>query len=185
MDDEAPRGRRVLWQLLALVAVVLLTVAADQAAKRSVERHLRGRPPIEVLPGFDLRYARNPGAAWGLLADTREAFRRPFFVGVSIAAMAFVLVIFFRAADDQRRLRVALALILGGAAGNFLDRMLHGHVIDFVDWHVRLLGRVRHWPTFNIADAAITIGVLLIALEILPRRVPAGNTGTEGSTPPP
>jgi signal peptidase II len=66
--------------------------------------------------------------------------------------------------------RAALPLVLGGALGNLVDRLAHGYVIDFIDVHVSLLGREYHWPTFNVADAAITVGVALLALDLVPRR---------------
>jgi len=139
---------------------------------------------VSVMPGFDLRYARNPGAAWGLLSDVSERYRRPFFVGVSILAMAFIVFTYTRAGQEQRRLRLALALILGGAVGNFIDRMAYGYVVDFVDWHARMFGRVRHWPTFNIADAGITVGVLLLALDLFPRRAPSVQAAEPPAEPP-
>jgi lipoprotein signal peptidase len=165
----SPRANPLFRRVALLVAVSALVIVADQATKRVVEQSIRGRT-VRVMPGFDLRYARNPGAAWGLLADVRERYRRPFFIGVSVLAMAFIVFTYSRASQEQRRLRLALALILGGAIGNFIDRMAYGYVVDFVDWHARLFGRVRHWPTFNIADAGITVGVLLLALDIFPRR---------------
>jgi lipoprotein signal peptidase len=159
----------LLRRIALLLVISSLVVLADQVTKRVVDANLRGRT-VRVLPGFDLRYARNPGAAWGLLADVSERYRRPFFVGVSILAMAFIVFTYGRASQEQRRLRLALALILGGAIGNFIDRLAYGYVVDFVDWHARLLGRIRHWPTFNVADAGITVGVLLLALDLFPRR---------------
>jgi lipoprotein signal peptidase len=177
VEPEAPppprpstssRARR----LALLLVVASLVIVADQVTKHLVEREVRGRV-VHVMPGFDLRYARNPGAAWGLLADVRETYRRPFFIGVSILAMAFIVFTYSRATAEQRRLRLALALILGGALGNFIDRMTYGYVVDFVDWHARLLGRTRHWPTFNIADAGITVGVILLAFDLFPRRARA------------
>lgn len=158
-------------RLVLLVAVCAFVVLTDQVTKRAVEGSVRGRT-VHVMPGFDLRYARNPGAAWGLLANVSETYRRPFFVGVSLLAMAFIVFTYSRAAFEQRRLRLALALILGGAIGNFIDRLAYGYVVDFVDWHARLFGRMRHWPTFNVADAGITVGVLLLALDLFPRRKP-------------
>ncbi|HEY3360127.1 MAG TPA: signal peptidase II [Polyangia bacterium] len=173
MDEAArPARSRGLRRYLLLVVIVAAVVADDQATKRYVERNLRGRV-VRVMPGFDLRYVRNPGAAWGLFADVRERVRRPFFAGVSVLAMAFILLTYSRAASEQRRLRVALALVCGGAAGNFIDRVSYGYVVDFIDWHVHLMGRPHHWPTFNVADAAITLGVLMIALELIPARAPA------------
>jgi signal peptidase II len=175
MDEpDAPaapstRAHPLLGRLVLLLAVAAAVVLADQVTKQLAERHVRGRT-VRVMSGFDLRYARNPEAAWGLLADVGERYRRPFFVGVSILAMAFIVFTYARAGREQRRLRLALALILGGAIGNFIDRMAYGYVVDYVDWHARLFGRMRHWPTFNVADAGITVGVLLLAFDLFPRR---------------
>jgi signal peptidase II len=186
MDDAvaSPSRARAARRHVLFALIVAAVVADDQILKRLVERDLAGRA-VRVAPGFDLRYARNPGAAWGLMADVRESVRRPFFLSVSLLAMAFVFYTYTRADATQRRLRLALALVFGGAAGNFIDRIAYGYVIDFVDWHVRLSGRDRHWPTFNIADAAITIGVILLAVEMWPRRAaaPAGADAPGGEPP--
>jgi lipoprotein signal peptidase len=192
---EMPRPRPRAGRLVLLLAVAATVVLADQVTKRLAERHVRGSI-VRVMPGFDLRYARNPGAAWGLFADMSERSRRPFFVGVSILAMTFIVFTYTRASQEQRRLRLALALVLGGAIGNFIDRMAYGYVVDFIDWHARLFGRMRHWPTFNVADAGITVGVLLLALDIFPRRArsevvierveePRGERAAGGDSPEP
>lgn len=124
-----------------------------------------------VIDGFwSFRYVENPGAAWGLLANASEAVRVPFFIVVSIAAMALILGFFRKLEDHQRLLIFGLSLVFGGAIGNFIDRLHQSYVIDFIDWYV---GRY-HWPTFNVADAAITVGVGLLlsdwALEVLRER---------------
>jgi lipoprotein signal peptidase len=188
VEPEAPAPpsqtmRPLFRRVVLLLTVSVLVVLADQVTKRMAERDLRGHT-VNVTPGFDLRYARNTGAAWGLLADVSERYRRPFFVGVSVLAMAFIVFTYARSPEEQRRLRLALALILGGAIGNFIDRMAYGYVVDFVDWHARLFGRMRHWPTFNVADAGITAGVLLLALELFPRRAPSVEA-VEPPAPPP
>lgn len=126
---------------------------------------------VPVVDGFwSFRYIENPGAAWGLLANASEAVRVPFFIVISLAAMALILVFFRRLEDHQRLLIFGLSLVFGGAIGNFIDRLHLNYVIDFIDWYV---GRY-HWPTFNVADAAITAGVGLLladwALEVLRER---------------
>ena len=120
---------------------------------------------ITVVPDFfHFRYTRNPGAAFGLMANRDSSFRRPFFIGVSILAIVIIMFIFRKVEDDQHLLIWSLGLIVGGAIGNFIDRLAYGWVIDFIDWHYY---REFTWPTFNIADAAISIGVGLMALEIV------------------
>jgi signal peptidase II len=132
------------------------------------------REPVIVFEQFwHFRYAENPGAAWGLFAGLPDGFRQLFFVVVTVAALAFIGVTYHRAPLQQRLLRVSLALVAGGAFGNLLDRLLRGYVIDFIDWHWRNDPSLR-WPTFNIADSAISVGVVLMILEsFLPRKVAA------------
>ncbi len=120
-------------------------------------------PTVPFVDGFwNWRYVENPGAAWGLLASAPEGLRRPFFYAVSLGAIGFILWFFRRIGDGQRLLIVALSLVMGGAIGNFIDRLHLAYVIDFVDWYV---GRT-HWPTFNFADAAITSGVGLLIVDM-------------------
>lgn len=120
------------------------------------------RRAVVVVPGFwNHKYVENPGAAWGLLAGVDERIRVPFFHLVSLAAIAFILLFYRRLESDQRLLAVALALVLGGAVGNYIDRIARNYVIDFIDWH----WRSQHWPTFNVADAAISVGVVLMLAD--------------------
>jgi signal peptidase II len=131
---------------------------------------------IAVIDDFwHFRYAENPGAAWSFLADAPEWFRQPFFLLVSLTAMVFIVVYFRRTTETQRILRVALALVFGGAVGNFLDRARLGYVIDFIDWHWY---DKATWPTFNIADACISVGVGLMVLDMIltPKPSTAGAT---------
>lgn len=121
-------------------------------------------PEVKVIDGFwSWRYAENKGAAWSLFAGTGDAFRVPFLVGVSILAVIFIVNFVRKLEEDQRMLLIALSLICGGALGNLIDRIYLGYVIDFIDWYV---GRA-HWPTFNVADAAISVGVGLIGLNMI------------------
>jgi signal peptidase II len=124
-----------------------------------------------VIPGFwqDL-YTQNRGAAWGFLARAGEQFRVPFFYLVSLAAVIFIFTYYRKLSVHQRYLQVALALVLGGAIGNALDRVLRGYVIDFIDWHLNdpaWHSPSHHWPTFNVADSGISVGLALLLLEAL------------------
>lgn len=124
---------------------------------------LRGQQ-VSVFDAFwHYRYVENPGAAWGLLSQSYSAWRTPFFLCVSMGAMAFIVLCHRRAAPEQRALRVGLAMVFGGAIGNFIDRVRLGYVIDFIDWHY--YDKVT-WPTFNVADAAITAGVAILLLDL-------------------
>jgi signal peptidase II len=128
------------------------------------ERGLSDPRYAVVIPGFwQNLYAQNRGAAWGFLARAGEQFRVPFFYLVSIAAVIFIFTYYRKLAVHQRYLQIALALVLGGAVGNALDRLLRGYVIDFIDWYAR----DYHWPTFNVADSCISVGLALLLLEAL------------------
>ncbi len=122
-----------------------------------------------VVPGFfHFRYQTNPGAAWGLFSDYPPEFRRPFFITITILAILFIIYLFsFRVETEHRQMVWALSLILGGALGNFLDRLRMDYVVDFIYWFVHIGGRSHSWPTFNVADVAISVGVVLIAIEVL------------------
>jgi len=154
------------YAFLALVSI--LSLAADIASKSWAERHLDGYPGVvEVWKNhLTLILARNRGGAWGLLQSTSENVRRPFFLLVSIAAIAFIMTLYRRLQPKQYALMWGLPLVLGGALGNVFDRIRYGLVIDFIDAHVVYRGAERHWPTFNIADVAICVGVGLMAVDM-------------------
>jgi signal peptidase II len=147
-----------------LLLVSLTTLAADIGTKTWAEHRLDGYPGIvEVWKNhLALILARNRGGAWGLLQSASENVRRPFFLLVSVAAIAFIMTLYRRLQPTQRALQWGLPLVLGGALGNVFDRIRYGHVIDFIDAH---LGD-RHWPTFNVADIAICVGVGLMAVDM-------------------
>jgi signal peptidase II len=135
-------------------------------------RHLAGHatPPHTVWkPMWAMRYVENPGAAWGLFQDLSDGTRNLFFVVVSVAAVAFILVYYRKLRDEQRYAQLALALLLSGAVGNFIDRLARQYVVDFVDWYAGSW----HWPTFNVADSLIVVGVAMLLLHPGPRREPA------------
>jgi len=121
---------------------------------------------------FELRYVENCGGAWGLMEKTSESFRLPFFIGVSLFAIVFIVWIMLRIGPKQKFLLWALPFVLGGAIGNFIDRIIYRYVIDFIDVYIRFLPfRVLNpWPTFNVADIAICVGVGLMILDMIPSR---------------
>ncbi|MBI5546547.1 MAG: signal peptidase II [Deltaproteobacteria bacterium] len=122
-------------------------------------------PPVVVLEDYwQFRYVENPGAAWGILGRMPDGVRIPFFHVVSAVAICFIVIFFKRLEEHQRLLQVALSMVLGGAVGNFIDRLLRGYEIDFIDWHWRNDPDL-HWPTFNVADSGISVGVVLMLLE--------------------
>jgi len=147
---------RAMLALLALVTVPVL--ALDQAIKFYVQAHMRLYQSIAVIPHWlDITYTRNPGAAFSLFVNLPGWFRTSFLFALSAVAIVVLLVLLARSADLNTN-SISLALILAGAAGNLIDRATHGEVIDFIDAHYY----TYHYPIFNIADCAITIGVALI-----------------------
>lgn len=165
----------VLDQITKFMAIGALTRAfepvgggelgfVDKLGRFLTYRHPPRAGAVAVLDDFwHFRYVENPGAAWGFLSGAASWFRTPFFLLVSIAAMVFIIVYFRKTQAHQRVLRVALALVFGGAVGNFIDRVRLGYVIDFIDWHWY---DKATWPTFNIADSAISVGVVLMLLDM-------------------
>jgi signal peptidase II len=151
-------------------------VGAFVSQKDLLEHGLANPIPVVVTPFWQHRYTQNRGAAWGVLSGAAEQFRVPFFYLVSIAAVIFIFSYYRKLRTDQRYLQIALALVLGGAVGNALDRLLRGYVIDFIDWHWFDPGWLRprlHWPTFNVADSGITVGLAMLFLEMLFAKKPA------------
>ena len=124
---------------------------------------------VEVIPSL-LRfiYAENPGAAWGILRDAPLLVRKVLLQLVSLIAMLVLLYVAYKAPEDQLASVVALALIFGGALGNFVDRIGRNFVVDFIDMYIK----TAHWPTYNVADIAITFGVGIIAVQVLRKKSP-------------
>lgn len=138
-------------------------LTADRQVREG-ELYLLAQRKITVIPGFfQLIYAENPGAAWSFLAQAHGTFRQTFFGLVSLIAAIVILVVVVRLEPNQRLATVAFSAILGGAIGNFIDRMRFNYVIDFIDNYV---GNT-HWPTYNIADIGITVGVGFLLYEML------------------
>ncbi len=141
-------------------AIILL----DQWSKWLVVRNLTGETQITVIPGlFNIVYTRNPGIAFGVMSDTSSAWRTAALVVFSLAVIAIVTVALWKELRPPLHAQgVALALILGGAAGNLIDRALTGSVVDFLDFY----HGTYHWHTFNTADSAIVAGAILWALTL-------------------
>lgn len=142
------------WKIVG--AWVAAIVVVDQVTKAVVDRTMPLHHSIPIIDGFfNLTYIRNTGAAFGIFSGSHEVFRLPFLIGVAILAIGFILMMLKRLRDGETGLTLALAFILGGAAGNLIDRILYGEVIDFLD----VYWSHYHWPAFNVADSCITIGV--------------------------
>ena len=137
-----------------------LLLLIDQLSKFSVTHSLSLYQSIEVLPFFSITYVNNPGAAFSFLAD-QSGWQRWLFTIIAAAASIGFLIWLTKIPQHQRYLAVAVAMMLSGALGNLIDRMLFGHVIDFLDFH---LGNYR-WPAFNVADTSIFLGVVFMLLD--------------------
>ena len=156
-----------------LGAVFAVCVAIDQITKRAILNRFVLGESLEIVPGlFSLTYVRNKGAAFGFLHSAPESFREPFFLAVPILAIFILGYLYYQLRVEERLSAWALSLILSGAAGNLIDRVRFGYVVDFLDFY---LVRWGHWPAFNVADMAIVIGVSLLFLHsLLGRKVVAG-----------
>ena len=139
-------------------------IAADQATKLAVH-HLTPEEYLRpVIPGLlNLVHRHNPGVAFGLLADAESPLLRVVLLLFAVAAVSTLTWLLATDRAGEARSRAGLAMILGGAAGNALDRILHHGVVDFIDFHIG----ARHWPAFNVADSCIVIGAGLVILELL------------------
>ncbi|MEW8013346.1 MAG: signal peptidase II [Candidatus Sedimenticola endophacoides] len=140
----------------------LLVIGLDQLTKQLVEASLLVYERVSLLPFFNLTLAYNEGAAFSFLSD-QGGWQRWFFVVLALVVTTALVVWLRQLGRGERRVAIALALIIGGAVGNLIDRLLFGHVIDFLDFYY---GR-WHWPTFNLADSAIFLGVVLMLLDAL------------------
>jgi signal peptidase II len=146
------------------IFISLFIVIADQLTKWAIRANLTLFERIPVLPFLDITHIRNKGAAFGILNDLPGDVRMPLFVLVLLLAVIVIFVFLSKTDSKDRLLVYSLSLILGGAIGNSIDRFRLGYVTDFIDFH--WFGDPRyHWPPFNFADSAITIGVILILFD--------------------
>ena len=126
---------------------------------------IRTRLIVVFESWWNFRLTGNRGAAWGIFGGIDDSLRVPFFFVISMIAIIAIIYI-YRSSQGQKILQWALTLILGGAIGNLIDRVHIGYVVDFIDWHYKN----HHWPTFNVADIAISVGVGLFILDAIVNR---------------
>jgi signal peptidase II len=141
------------------LAFAALLVMLDQASKLAVLRLLEPHQTIPVVPGFNLTLAFNRGASFSFLADA-GGWQRWLFSGIALAASVIIVILLRRTPPAERLNGLGLSLVLSGAVGNLIDRLWLGHVVDFFDVYYR----AWHFPAFNIADSAITVGAALLVL---------------------
>ncbi|BAU47697.1 peptidase A8 [Sulfurifustis variabilis] len=142
--------------------IAVAVVVADQLTKLAAVKYLTRHAEVAVTPFLNLTLVYNPGAAFGFLSDA-GGWQNRFFIGVALAACAVIVYMIRRLGPRDRLVAVAFMLILGGAVGNLIDRLVYGYVIDFVDVYYG----TWHWPAFNVADSAITVGAVLLVIDAL------------------
>jgi signal peptidase II len=145
------------WLILSFVVIVL-----DQFTKWLAEAMLQFQHPVPVFPMFNLTLVHNYGAAFSFLSDA-GGWQRWFFIILAVVVSTMVFQWLWRLRATERLHAAALSLILGGALGNLIDRIINGYVVDFIDVYYKHY----HWPVFNIADSAITVGVILLVIDLL------------------
>ena len=178
------------WPYFVISGVIL---AFDQITKVLAHSHLRAAASVEVIPGFfNLAYSRNRGGLFGYFSDLTDPWRTILLTLLPLVAIGLITLFIVRSEQTHRATRIGLGLILGGALGNLIDRVVRGEVIDFLDvyasseglanWLIKTFG-TAHWPTFNIADSAIVVGAGLLILDLFRPEPGAETDSPESSTP--
>ena len=155
---------RLPYLVLAVAALIL-----DRWTKAWIQGQFDLNESVTVIDGFfNITYVRNTGVAFGIFSSISSPMKAVLLSLFTAFAAVVVVAYSVRSSDRNRLLQVALALILGGALGNLYDRLAYGYVVDFLEFYVG----PYHWPSFNVADSAISIGVVLLALEIIRNEAP-------------
>jgi signal peptidase II len=158
-------------QWAGLVAVAIAAIVADQVTKRAIEHRLALEESHRVLPFLSITHVRNNGIAFGIFPGKLAVVSV-----LTAAAVVWMLVHFARSGSRHVLFPVALGLLVGGSISNLADRIRDGHVTDFI--------HISHWPTFNLADSFIVIGVVLLALGLIRVEHQAGPAPTDADPPP-
>src|SRR4051794_15849219 len=154
---------------LPYLLLVAATLVLDRWTKALIQNRFGLSESISVIDGFfNITYVRNTGVAFGIFDPLSLPAKSALLSAFTACAVVIVMVYSFRSSIRNRLLQVALALILGGALGNLYDRLAYGYVVDFLEFYLR----TYHWPSFNVADSAISIGVALLAIEIIRNEAP-------------
>lgn len=153
--------RKHAWMIFFTISAII--IVADQITKYVISNNIPFNVSDQLVPGFlNLVHVRNSGAAFGIFAHNSSLFSRGALSAVSFMALIITVWIVTSQRLDRSSL-VGFSLFFGGAAGNFIDRLLFGEVIDFIDVHLGDL----HWPAFNIADSALTIGAVIFCIRLI------------------
>ena len=160
------------YVLLFFVSGVLIVM--DQYTKLMVSLHIPLNYSVKVIEDFfSLTHIRNSGVAFGLFASQQSEYKALMFIAISTIAIIAILLIFHQTPKEKKMVQTGLILIFSGAIGNLIDRILHGEVIDFVDFFINR----HHFPAFNIADSCITVGVIMMVIDLF-----FGEVGPDSST---
>ena len=161
--------------IIFFILVAAVVVALDQITKDAISSRFLMHESYGVINGFfNLVYVMNPGAAFGFLASASAAFRYIFFIGVTFIAILLIIYYLVKSKPESIATVLSLALIFAGAVGNLIDRIRFGAVVDFLDVYIG----TWHWPAFNVADSAITVGAILMIRELI---ISAKKTDISGS----
>ena len=155
--------KNIVLFIFGAIAVIVL----DQITKAVIREKLFMYGSYKVIDGFfSLVYVMNPGAAFGFLAGAPEIFRYLFFISITVLAILLIIYYILKSKSQDVLIVISLTLIFGGAVGNLIDRKRFGAVVDFLDFYIG----TWHWPAFNAADSAISIGAVLMIWEMLVSR---------------
>ena len=167
------------FKYIFLIAWSTFAVALDQLTKIYVHTHFQLGESLSVIQNyFNITYVRNPGAAFGFLAESHPQFREIFFLSIPPVVMVIIYFILRSVPDKDRWQIFALSSIFGGAIGNYIDRIRFRYVIDFLDFHYH---EKYSWPAFNIADSAIVLGVIILTILMWTERKSATKPATANS----
>lgn len=155
------RSNNIKRTALIIISVIVIL---DLFTKWLIDYYMVPYQAVSIIDGFfNIVYAKNLGSAFSFLHSAPDWFRKPFFFIIPLAAMTFITYIMIKSQKNKTQF-LAFACVLGGALGNFISRIYPGYVIDFLDVKIT---STYHWPSFNVADIGITIGVILIMLDMV------------------
>ena len=149
------RNNQLRWVILSIIVIII-----DLGTKYLASHNLTYGQPVEILPFFNLTLLHNYGAAFSFLSNANTTWQVIVLSAIALIVAIVILIWLARLPKNKNLTACALSLILGGALGNVYDRMIHGYVVDFLDFHINNY----HWPAFNIADSAICIGAVILIL---------------------
>lgn len=153
--------------IIIFVLGVIVVVALDQITKAAIVAKFFIHESYPIIDGFfNLVYVMNPGAAFGFLANTAAIFRYIFFIGITALVILLIIYYILKSKSQNMFTVVSLTLIFAGAVGNLIDRVRFGAVVDFLDFYIRSW----HWPAFNVADSAISLGAVLMIWGMIIQR---------------